>query len=364
MYLISQLITKEWFKALFGSIIILFLLVTVGDIINGFLRGYPASRVFIEYALKLPMLASKMIPICALLASLFAINKLKNSAELMAILAGGFSAKKIYTLIFSISLTVAIFQLLNLGFIMPYANKVKRNQFEKSRRNESKYLARSKVGQTGLIWYKSSNYFTSFVAFDSDKKELKDVSIYFLSPESHLHSIYQAKSATYLGDEKWKLTETKIVQELEKEQFPLVTETNKLVIKLKEAPSDFQQFKSDITTLNMADLRHFITRLQETAINSAEYEVMYFEIYSLSLICIVFALFPVSGVFNPNRRSAGFGKSIVVTLAFSIFFWGAHSGVVSLGNTNKIPPLMATMLLPLVFFVVIAYTFIKNRKLS
>lgn len=363
MYLISQIITKEWFKALFGSIIILFLLVTVGDIINGFLRGYEPSRVFIEYGLKLPLLASKMLPICALLASLFAINKLKNSAELMAILAGGFSAKKIYSLILSLSLLVALFQLLNLGFIMPFANKVKRNQFEKSRRNESKYLARSKVGQTGLIWYKSNNYFTSFVAFDSDKKELKDVSIYFLNPQSHLHSIYQASSAIYLGNEKWKLSNTKIIQELEKEQFPKITETNKLVLKLKEAPSDFEQFKSDITTLNMTDLRHFIIRLKETAINSAEYEVMYYEIFSLSLICIVFSLFPLSGIFNPNRRSAGFGKSIVVTLAFSIFFWGMHSGVVSLGNTNKLPPFVATMSLPLVFFIFIAYTFIKNRKL-
>ena len=112
----------------------------------------------------MPSLMGKMLPICGLLASLTAINKLKNQAELMAILAGGFSAAKIYKLFLSCSLLIALIQFLNLGYIVPAANKIKRKEFEKSRKNESKYLARSQIGQTGYIWYKTDNYFTSFKA--------------------------------------------------------------------------------------------------------------------------------------------------------------------------------------------------------
>src|SRR5690606_28285824 len=103
MYLLSKVVAKEWVKSLFGALIILFILLTVGDIVNGFLRNYDAKRVFIEYALKMPGLMGKVIPISALLATLFCINRLKGNSELIAILAAGFSIKRFYTLFFLFS---------------------------------------------------------------------------------------------------------------------------------------------------------------------------------------------------------------------------------------------------------------------
>ena len=114
MFLLSKIIVKAWFRALIGSILVLFLLITVGDILNGFLQNYSVFRIFVEYALKLPDFLSKMLPISALLATLFAFNKLKTKSELMAILAGGYSAPRIYTLILFCSLGLGLFQFLNL----------------------------------------------------------------------------------------------------------------------------------------------------------------------------------------------------------------------------------------------------------
>lgn len=363
MSFLSKIIAKEWFKSLFGAIIVLFLLVSIGDIINGFLRNYEPRRIIIEYFLKLPDLASKMIPISALLASLFAINKLKTHSELMAILAGGFSAERIYRLILICSFSVGLLQFLNSGFLVPMANKIKRQEFEKSRKNESKYLARSKIGDSGLIWYKTDNYFTSFKAFDSKKNILKDVTVYFITDAERLNSIYKAKSATFVKNNKWKLNDIEIIQSLENENFPTSTSAKNLFIDLNEDPSDFGQFEADITTLNFFELGSFINRLEETDINSTEYEVMYFEKLSLAIICIIFALFPLSGISNPNRRASGFGKSVVITLLFSIFFWGVHSGTISMGNSGKIPVLMATLGIPTVFLLYIVGLFLKNRSL-
>jgi lipopolysaccharide export system permease protein len=363
MSFLSKIIAKEWFKSLFGAIIVLFLLVSIGDIINGFLRNYEPRRIMIEYFLKLPDLAGKMIPISALLASLFAVNKLKTHSELMAILAGGFSAERIYRLILLCSVSVALIQFLNLGFLVPMANKKKRQEFEKSRRNESKYLARSKIGDSGLIWYKTENYFTSFKAFDSKNSILKDVTVYFITDGERLNSIYKAKSAKFIKDKKWMLNDIQIIQSLENENFPRPTTAKSLFIDLNEDPNDFGQFESDITTLNFFELGSFINRLKETDINSTEYQIMYFEKLSLAIICIIFALFPLSGVANPNRRASGFGKSVVITLLFSIFFWGVHSASISMGNSGKIAVLIATLGIPAVFFLYIAGVFLKNRSL-
>lgn len=362
MSLLAKIIAKEWIKSLFGAIIVLFLLVSIGDIVNGFLRNYSVDRIFIEYLLKLPDLTGKMLPISALLASLFSINKLKGQSELMAILAGGYSAQMIYRLILICSISVAFLQFLNLGFIVPAANKIKRQEFEKSRENESKYLARSQIGDSGLVWYKTENYFTSFKAYDRKNKKLKEVTVYFIQ-DKNLTKIYSAESATYQGDQKWKLNNTIELQKLEGGDFPVSKITPDFNIQLQEEPEDFGQFESDITTLDLFELKRFIGRLKATDINSTEYEIMYMEKLSLVLICMIFSLFPISGVFTPNRRAAGFGKNVLLTLLFTIFFWGIHTSTISMGNNEKLPVLVATMAIPTIFSLVILIGFIKNRQL-
>jgi lipopolysaccharide export system permease protein len=361
--IITRIILREWFKALFGAIIVLFLLVTVGDIINGFMRGYTASRVLMEYLLKIPELMSKMLPISALLATLFSFNRLKNHSELMAILAAGYSSKKIYSLITTSSLLIAFLQFVNIGYIKPYSNKIKRNQFEKSRLNESKYLARSKFGDTGLLWYKSSSYFTSFDFFNPKKYELTNVSLYFQSDLKTLSEIYKAERAVFYQDNQWTLHGVKHISNLSGGGFPSITYSATLPMELAETPSDFSQFKSDITTLNFTALYRFISSLKKSGINTSEYEVMLLEPITLSLVCILFSLFPLATIFNPNRRASGFGKSVMFTLSFSILFWLLYSFLVSLGSSGKIPPLFAMMVSPVVFMGYIIIVFQKNRKL-
>lgn len=360
--MLSKIITKEWFKALSGSLVVLFILITVGDIVNGFLRNYEASRVLMEYMLKLPELMGKVIPISALLASLFAINKLKAHSELMAILAAGFSSKKFYMLISLCSLTIALLQFINLGLVQPLANKVKRQEFEKSRRQESKYIARSNIGSAGLMWYKTKTYFTSFSAFDSKRNTLKNVTLYYFNDANNVTKIYKANSAQYKSD-SWHLQDVQIYSELNTNGFPVSKQTPELKLKIEEGPSDFNQFESDITTLDFFSLARFIFRLEKTGINTTEYKIILFEKVSLSIICIIFALFPVAGISSPNRRSSSFGKNIIFTLLFSIFFWIVYSSLISQGVNGNIPPLVATMSMPVIFTLYITYTFLKNRTL-
>ena len=363
MFLISKIITKEWTKSLVGSLIVLYLLVSVGDILNGFLQNYEVKRIFLEYFLKVPEFTSKMLPICALLATLFSINKLKNHSELMAILAAGFSAKKIYSLVLGCSLLVGLAQFLNVGYIIPAANKVKRQQFEKSEKNESKYLARSRVGNTGLVWYKSNNYFTSFEIYDTQRALLRGVTVHFINDQNKLDSIYKAERAYYESDKKWRLQNVEIIQFLNTDTFPSTIKTEELFLELDESPEDFKQFEADITTLNIFELKSFISKLEETEINSTEYETMFFEKISLTLICIVFSIFPLASIFNPNRRATSFGKSIVFTLLICVVFWLLHSGSISLGNTGKIPVSLAALGIPTAFSLYIFVVFLKNRKL-
>jgi lipopolysaccharide export system permease protein len=363
MLILSKLIVKEWFKSLIGAITVLFLLITTADLINGFLQGKDASRVLLEYSLKMPSLMGKMFPICCLVATLFSLNKLKGHSELISILAAGYSYSKIYFLITSCSLTVVILQFLNLGFIEPFANKIKRQEIQKSRRSEGKYLTRSSI-EGGRFWYKTQDYFASFAFFDRETKSLQDLEIYFFNAAYNSEKIFRAKSAHFIEKGKWSLRDVVELSNLDRPTFQIQTTTAEMPVRLGEEPEDFGEFEADLTTLNFIKLRQFINRLRKTGINIAEYEILLLNKLFLSLVCLVFALIPVSTIFNPNRRSDSFGKNVVLTLLVTVAFWVLYSGALAFGNSGTLQPWIATGIIPFAFFMIVVATYWKNRKLS
>src|SRR5690606_11127570 len=145
MLILSQIIFKSWFKSLVSAVVVLFLLITTADLINGFLQGKDGARVLLEYSLKMPDLMGKMFPICCLVGSLFSLNRLKSHSELISILAAGYSYTKIYLLIGTCALFMVVLQFVNLGYIEPRANLIKRQEIEKSKSSEGKYLTRSSL---------------------------------------------------------------------------------------------------------------------------------------------------------------------------------------------------------------------------
>ena len=101
------------------------MLITTAEIVNGLLRDKGSVlQILSNFMLKFPELLSKILPITSLLATLFSLNKLKTHSELIAILAAGFSPKKIYLLIFSLSTFVALLQFYNVSYFEPLANEV------------------------------------------------------------------------------------------------------------------------------------------------------------------------------------------------------------------------------------------------
>ena len=363
MMILSGLIVKEWFKSLMGALVVLFLLITTTDLINGFLQGKEISRVLLEYVLKMPDLMGKMIPICCLVASLFSLNRLKAHSELISILAAGFSYAKIYFLIGSCALFMVAVQFLNLGFLEPMANSVKRQEIAKSRKSEGRYLTRSSI-EGGKFWYKSHDYFASFSYFDRKNSSLRDFEIYFFNSDHKSVKILKSTEALFVKNRLWKLKNVTENANLDDSLFPLQTVTPEKELTLYEIPEDFGEFEADLTTLSFFKLYQFVLRLSKTGINVSEYQIILLNKIFLSFICLVFALLPVSSIFNPNRRSSSFGKNVVQTLLVTVTFWVLYSSAVAFGNSGNIPPWFATGIVPLSFFTFVVWTFLRNRKLS
>ncbi len=358
---------REWFKFFFAATIILILILTVANLISGLLRSnIDTIDVIFNHFVELPGQFGKIIPVSCLIASLFSINKLKNRSELTAIFASGYSRRKFLTILVQASLVIAAFQFFSSSFIQPFAKSKKniliKNSENKFRNLKSKGLRASTIG-SGKIWYKSQNYFFSFARFNKINNTLEDIALYFLNDKSKIDKVYRAKSATFLDGNIWNFNNLKSYENISGGKFPEIKELNSKVMTILETPEDFNQLEADITTLNIIELYTYIRKLNHTGINTNEYQVIFLEKFSTSFICIVFTLIAAAGIFNSNRRASSFGKNVAFVFVFTIAYWLVNSYTLQLGVSTKLPPILATFAVPLIFCIFLGFIFNRNKEL-
>jgi len=303
--IIKNLILIEWFKAFFASVFALMLLMTVSNLVNGFLRdNVTAQEVFLNFLIEAPSFFARVLPISCLTASLFSINKLKNRNELTAIFATGFSRRQFFATIALASFLIGLIQIINIGFVDPWIRSNRHNLIAESDRKfrnlEGQGLRASTIG-SGRIWYKSGDYFFSFSSFNKDKNVLNDVTLYYFSEDYKITKRIRGPSLSFNDGGQWVFSEALVYTNLDNQVFPDTQQVKQLEVMLDENVDDFKRIESDITTLPLNGLIDYISRLRRSGINTDEYSVLMYEKFAASFVCIVFALLASVAIFNPNR---------------------------------------------------------------
>lgn len=367
--MLKKLILKEWFRFFISSVAVLFLLLTVANLISGFLRGnVTPTEVLFNYLIEIPGFLLKIFPVSCLTASLFSINKLKNRNELTAIFASGFSSKKYFITLIQASAVVAVLQLFIGGFVQPmtrsYRDTLITNSDNKFRNLKAKGLRTSTIG-SGKIWFKSGNYFFSFSSFDKKKDTLNNVTLYFFNEEFKLSKKIKTPSLVYKSETDWVAHDAVVFESTDLgKTFPIMSQKEKLTINLRENLLDFKKIESDITTLGLVNLYLYISRLSDSGINTNEYLIMFLDKISSSLICIILSLVAAVAIYSPNRRTSSFGKNLALVFLLTLIYWLTYDYALELGRSSKLNPYVACFILPFLFTLYLVYQFNANRKLK
>jgi lipopolysaccharide export system permease protein len=366
-FVIHRLILKEWFRFFFGAFFVLFLLVTIANLISGFLRpSITTQEAIFGYLFEIPTFLNMILPISCLVASIFAINKLKNRNELTAIFASGFSRKKFISIIFLGSLLVGLSQFWISAFGDPILKQNRHLIFEEANERLRAFRAQGLKASTigsGRVWYKTTDYFFSFVAFDRSNNSLKEVDLYYFSEDQLLTKLVKAAEAVHLYENAWKFRDVSIIDYLGTPESPTLSRHKELNLIINESAEDFEQIESDVTTLTPFALKAYINRLNSAGINTSEYTVLYLNKFSSSMICIIFGLMASIGLFNPNRRNSSLGQSLAFVFVFTLLYWLVYSYTLELGNSGKLQPLISTFGVPALFGAFILTFFARNRRL-
>ncbi len=368
MSIFTKLIFKDWIRFFLASMVVLLLLVSMGNLIAGMLRGsVTATEVFLNYFIEIPDLILKIIPISCLVSSLFTVNKLKNRNELIAMFASGMSRFKFISTIAIISSVIAGFEFSLGAYIKPFIQSKKSillpeslNKFD----NLKGQGLNANAVLTGKAWFKGENYFCAFSTYDKEKLTLNNVLLMYFDNNYLLEKKITAKKAISDGTTKWVLDEGKIYNELNTKSFPSMKEFKNLELILNESPKDFLQIESDINVLDIEQLRKYIKKLDQAGINTSEYEAIFWNIFSNAIICVIFALLAIISIFNPSRRNSSLGKNIAFIFIFTILYWLVYSYFYELGKSSKIPTFIASFIVPTFFSIYIFHYFFKYQTLK
>ncbi len=366
--IIRKLITREWLRFCLSAFVVLLTLLSVGNLVTGFMRGnVSTSEVILSYLIQVPNFMIQIMPVSCLIASLFSINKLKNRNELTAIFASGYSRQSYIVDLLQVSAYVAVIQFILSAYISPYINSkrfdILEDSIEKFRSLQTQGLSSSTIG-SGEVWYKSGNYYFSFSHFDAKVNKLFNINIYSYDNDYKLKKITAIPSMTYNDiDKTWLPEKVSEIALLNTPTFPKIEEYISPIF-LNEKLEDFKKIESDITTLSFFKLYDYIKQLKKSGINVGEYLVIFYKHISDSVICIIFALLAAIPIFNPNRRNSSFGKSASFVFTFTLLYWLVQTFFVELGKNLKLLPVLACFTVPFIFSVFIFIVFYKNRKLA
>ncbi|MEC8624978.1 MAG: LptF/LptG family permease [Bdellovibrionota bacterium] len=367
MHIFSRMVLNEWLRAFGTTLFVLFSIIFVGNIVSEFLRDAASTQdIFQNFALEVPKWMEKVVPISCLGATLFSIYRLKMTNALISLFALGFKRSDYIKILFFLSLFVGSLQLLVGGYIKPYARSLRKDWLDKDShfRGYKKGGVRARTIASGLIWYKGKNYFSHFSYYDREKKSLNKFSSFQFDDQGGLSRIVRANFAIHQKETTWKLVGVEVYDNLNKKRFPTVSVHKELMTELGEKPTEFDSIESDVHELGMDDLYDYVKKVDGLGIEAAEFDILFFEKISTPFICFVFTFLPIAGLFYPNRRAGGLGKSVIFLLVFTFAFWFLYSSLLTMGSNGKVTPMLATFGLPVLCLFYILLTLLRHRKLT
>jgi|GEM_PF-5492066 len=358
--ILDRFLVKNWIALFVATFGILCMISFMGDFIDFMMKhDITFQKIIQNLIVKSTIIIAKILPIACIMSSLFFINKLKTHSELTAILASGFGKKRIANMLVFGGLFAFLIQFINTGFHEAYVYDFNQS-LEKS--FSSKYSKR--VSTDSGIWFKNNNYFGSFFYFDQRTSKIIKPKLFFYR-DGLVHQTIEADQAVLLREKTWEFQNVKSRKFLSnKTDFPKFEKHETLTQELKEDFKDFNRYQSGVMSLSIFKLKSFISNLQSYKLNVREYLVLFYDKLATALSCFIFTVFPIFTLHNIGKRFSSAGRSIFLTLLFTLCFWFVAGSTQTIGAKFGLSPFLSVFATHLVLLVFCAYHYSKLEKLN
>ncbi len=333
-YLLPRYIARQYLQMLgvaFGLLLVGYFLV---DILHRFqqLARYQAESMEVVrfYAARLPLLASRILPMALLLATALTISLLSAQRELIAVRACGIAASRALAPIFLIAALITPVYFLFNEIVVPHTNALADHLKETQIKDRNAGAQRLEKA----IWYRAGTHAYQATQLDPTLGKAQDLSIYELGTNGLPVSRTDARSASYVGQGMWELVDP---VRIEISEQGLRTTPAEPLTQLGAPP---RKKRADTKSWNVQQLTQEIRQAEAAGYQATAYRVDRHAKLALPLTCLLFPavvlLFAIHGPPFPGPAPTFFA-SIVLGMSYIVL----SDVFLSLGYGGFLPPSLA-----------------------
>lgn len=305
--------------------------------------GYQLHQAALYVLLSLPGRAYELLPIAALIGSLYALTTLARHSEITVMRASGLSTRGFLSILGQVGAVFVVLTLVIGELIAPQAEQTAEQWRLKA--------MHSVVGQqfrSGL-WLKDENYFINVRTVLPDTS-LRGVRIYEFDNRAALRSISEADEGEFVRPDHWRLKN--VVQTRFSGDRTSVVHLPDLEWKSSVNPDIVNVLLVSPEHMSMANLVLYIRHLTENHQTTDRYYIALWKKLVYPLASLVMMALALPFAFRQTRMG-GVSVRVFVGIMIGILFHMLNGLFSSIGVINNWPPLLAAVT-PSVLFLIAA----------
>ena len=314
-------------------------------------RGsYTLTDTFVFIGLSLPRNAYRLLPMAALIGSLWGLGNLAVHSELTAMRAAGISTLRIVTAVLKAGLVVALVAAL-VGEVIAPASEDKGNQLRAELLSEG-IVTKSRFG----FWARDGRSFIN-IRIILHGGRLRQIYIYEFDDAKRLKLATFAQSAIYTGN-TWRL-EGIWQSELSEEGVQTHSSRQAVWDSLLD-PGMLSLLVVEPNILPVWALHRYIRFMEENGLSATTYQVAFCGKMAVPLVILAMISLSVPLLFG-NLRSVGVGQRVFVGVLIGIVFYVLNRAFSQLAVVYQLSPVLAAFLPGLLCFFGALWLFRRTR---
>ncbi len=331
-----------WSTALvFAALLLLFgffdFIQELGDVGRG---NYRLTLAALYVVLSLPGRAYEILPVAALIGTLFALAQMVAHSEYTVMRVSGVSIKSMAIALVQIGVALSILTFLIGEFVAPASEQAA----QKLRLKATSSTVVAQAFRSGL-WVKDDTNFVN-VARIMPETVIHEVNIYEFDADYRLRAISRAKSGEYQRENLWRLKD--VVQTRFEENRTTVSRIPEAYWRSVLNPSILNVLMVVPEQMSLLDLVSYIEHLSENRQETSRYEIVLwqkiiypFAVLVMMVLALPFAYFQV--------REGGVSSKIFTGIMLGLGFHLANRLFGHLGLLNAWPALFSAIFPTLAF---------------
>lgn len=329
-----------------GSFMAIYLVVDLLEKVGKFARaGGDPYHILLFFLWKLPEIATQVIPLAVLMATLLTLGSLSRTSELIAMRSAGVGLARVAAPLLGIGLAASLINLALSEWVVP-------KSFEKMRYIQEVQISHkspSAFFRQGEIWYREGDTILQARLFDPASTALQGVTLWQLDPTMQPVKRLDAARAEHRGN-GWILRSV-ILRSYSAGSLTRTTQRQEEPIPLKLTLSDLRVVGKQAENMGFMELNRYCAKLSRGGYDATRYLTLLHTKLAAPFSPLVMAFLGIPFALRTGR-SSGIAVGIGISLAIGLSYFIINAFLVSFGQAGALPPLVAAWAANLLFIAI------------